>query len=120
MQEQRPNTILGSSSYEEHYDILPPVNATARPFSNSSLVGMEIQQGVIGVPNPMFHKNYVPCTNSTMLEPRGFPEYTCDHCKKTFYNSHAFGGHMSSHSKATSKILHTEENNATLVPSRKK
>jgi hypothetical protein len=112
MQEQRPNTIPRSSSYQEHYGIMPPVNATASPFSNSSLAGMEIQQGVIDVPNLMFHKDYVPCTNSTMLEPRGMSEYTCDRCKKTFYKSQAFGGHMSSHSKANSKILRMEEDNA--------
>ncbi|KAM0828400.1 hypothetical protein ACQ4PT_067584 [Festuca glaucescens] len=115
--ERRSNTILSSSSYEELYGIVSHVNASTSPFPESSPARMDIHQGVIDVPTPTFYTNFVPYTSSAMPEPRRLSEYTCEHCNKKFYNSQAFGGHMSSHSKANRKISRTEEDTATLVPS---
>jgi hypothetical protein len=91
---------MSSSSYEELYGIVPHANASTTPFLESSPAQMDIHQGVIDVPTPA---------------PRRLPEYTCEHCNRKFYNSQAFGGHMSSHSKANTKILRAEEDTTTLV-----
>jgi hypothetical protein len=106
---------MSSSSYEELYGIVSHVNASTTPFLESSPARMDIHEGVIDVPTPTFHTNFVPYTSSTMPAPRRLPEYTCEHCNRKFYNSQAFGGHMSSHSKANTKILRAEEDTTTLV-----
>uniref|UniRef100_A0ACD5Z556 Uncharacterized protein n=1 Tax=Avena sativa TaxID=4498 RepID=A0ACD5Z556_AVESA len=92
-QKQKPNTILRPSHYEELRGMVRP-GVSAAHVSTQAPPG--IQQTVRGV---------LDATYPGVPE-RGLPEYRCRRCEISFYNSQAYGGHMSSHSKkARTKIL---------------
>jgi hypothetical protein len=105
MQEQKPNKIQKSSAYEELYGMVPPVHAThISPFPSSTQAqqGIQSMMGVLDVP---FHRNFAPYTSSSVCEPTRQREFICKQCNLTFYTPQAYGGHMSSHSKAKKKNL---------------
>ena len=106
MQGQMPKTIPGPSPNEELYGNVPHVNAAHNfPFPESTQAQLGEQQMMMGVPNVTFHNNFGPSTSSIVPEPRRERVYTCQRCDIKFYTSQAYGGHMSSHSKAKNKIV---------------
>jgi hypothetical protein len=100
MQEQKPNKIQKSSSYEELYGMVPPVNAThISPFPASTQAQLGIQS-MMGVPDAPFHRNFAPYTSSSVREPTRQCEFICKKCNLMLYTPQAYGGHTSYHSKA--------------------
>uniref|UniRef100_A0ACD5ZK22 Uncharacterized protein n=1 Tax=Avena sativa TaxID=4498 RepID=A0ACD5ZK22_AVESA len=70
--EQKPKTILRPSRYEEPRGMAPR----------------------------FVWQNYEPNTSSAVPGRRNLSKFRCNRCEITFFNSQAYGGHMSSHSKA--------------------
>jgi hypothetical protein len=106
MQEQKSNKIMRSSTCEELYGTVPPINAAhISPFATSTQARLG-RQSVMNAPDVPFLRNFAPCTRSSACEPTRQPEFICRYCNRKFYNPQAYGGHMRSHSITKNKILH--------------
>lgn len=85
------------------------------PFGGPSHISPYVpreQEEPTGGPNSAFDGDLQAATSSTVVGARGQREYKCKLCNVAFYSPQAYGGHMSSHSKARRNNLRGWSSNA--------